>query len=106
MREHVFNWEQQVVCSESVFLFISPRQPLGSRLSLSKDGQLSQMPTRAWRCNTQPACFSPSRSNRANSDGSAQFAYYSFANDRGDSPSGYLRRILVLNREQLIYRRT
>ena len=50
--------------------------------------------------------FSPSRSNRANSDGSAQFAYYSFANDRGDSPSGYLRRILVLNREQLIYQRT
>ncbi len=41
-----------------------------------------------------------------NPDGSAQFAYYSFENSRGESPSTYLRRTLVMKPEQLIYRKT
>ena len=38
-------------------------------------------------------------------DGSAQFAYYSFENRRGESPANFLRRTLVVKPEQLIYRR-
>ena len=38
-------------------------------------------------------------------DGSAQFAYYSFENSRGESPANFLRRTLVMKPEQIIYRR-
>src|SRR5215204_3849962 len=38
-------------------------------------------------------------------DGSAQFAYYSFENKRGEAPANFLRRTLVMKPEQLIYRR-
>jgi hypothetical protein len=38
-------------------------------------------------------------------DGSAQFAYYSFENRRGESPANFLRRTLVMKPEQLVYRR-
>jgi hypothetical protein len=38
-------------------------------------------------------------------DGKAEFAYYAFNNKAGETPSAYLKRTLVVERRNLVYKR-
>lgn len=41
----------------------------------------------------------------ASADGASNFAYYTFANQRREAPAEYLRRTLVVDARNLVYRR-